>query len=224
MWATRTISWKESSTIRPTPAVMARSISSTVLLLPWNAMRAAGIPASSAVVSSPPEQTSRLSPSSWSQRTTARERKALPKVEDVGAGPERVGPGTAAGPEVGFVEEVGRGAELLGQPGDFDAADGQGAVLVPGDRAGPDLLVQDVEVLGGGAVVALRHDVGVTGPGGVCGSAHRVALLSRVSQRYWGALIPSRDRPCGQHRPGGLGEGEPGAVGGRGFLVPDGKG
>ncbi len=78
MWATRTISWKESSTIRPTPARTARSISSGDLLLPWKAMRSAGIPAESAVASSPPEHTSRFSPSSSSHRTTARDRKALP--------------------------------------------------------------------------------------------------------------------------------------------------
>lgn len=78
MCATRAISWKESSTIRPTPTVTALSISATVLLLPWKAMRSAGIPASSAQVSSPPEQTSRLSPSSLSQRTIARERNAFP--------------------------------------------------------------------------------------------------------------------------------------------------
>lgn len=147
--------------------------------------------------------------------------EGLACVEDVGAGSERVGPGAAAGPEVGLVEEVGRGAELLGQPGDSDPADGQSTVLVPGDRAGPDLLVQGVEVLGGGGVVALRHDVGVTGPGGVCGSAHRDALsgLSEVS----GCADTEQGQATGQHRPGGLGEGEPGTVGGRGFLVPDGK-
>lgn len=78
MCDTRTISWNESSTIRPTPTSTARSISSSDLLLPWKAMRSAGIPADSAVASSPPEQTSRLSPSSFSQRTTARERNALP--------------------------------------------------------------------------------------------------------------------------------------------------
>ncbi len=64
--------------MRPTPASMARVISSTDLLLPWKAMRSAGMPAERAVASSPPEQTSRLSPSSSSQRTTARERNALP--------------------------------------------------------------------------------------------------------------------------------------------------
>ncbi|CAM5641635.1 hypothetical protein SVIOM342S_01680 [Streptomyces violaceorubidus] len=78
MWATRTISWKESSTIRPTPARTARSISCVDLLLPWKAIRSAGIPAERAVASSPPEQTSRLSPSSCSHRTTARDRNALP--------------------------------------------------------------------------------------------------------------------------------------------------
>ncbi len=35
--------------------------------------------------------------------------------------------------------------------------------------------------------------------------------------------MPSRVRPPGQHRPGGFGEGEPGTVGGRGFLVAEGQ-
>lgn len=64
--------------MRPTPASMARVISATDLLLPWKAMRSAGISAASAVASSPPEQTSRLSPSSLSHFTTALERNALP--------------------------------------------------------------------------------------------------------------------------------------------------
>ncbi len=62
----------------PTPASTARLISSTDLLLPWKAMRSAGMPADRAVASSPPEQTSTFSPSSFSQRTTARDRNALP--------------------------------------------------------------------------------------------------------------------------------------------------
>ncbi len=76
--ATRSISWNESSTIRPTPAATARRISATDLLLPCSAMRSAGIPPASAVASSPPEQTSTFRPSSHNQRTTARDRKALP--------------------------------------------------------------------------------------------------------------------------------------------------
>ncbi len=76
--ATRTISWNESSTIRPTPASTARVISSVLLLLPCRAIRSAGIPAASAVASSPPEQTSRFSPSSFSHRTMARDKNAFP--------------------------------------------------------------------------------------------------------------------------------------------------
>src|SRR5690606_29035733 len=71
--------------------------------------------------------------------------KCLPCVEDVGVRPEGVGPGAAAGPEVALVEEVGGGAELLGEPGDGDPADGEGAVRVAGDGARPDLLVEGVE-------------------------------------------------------------------------------
>ncbi len=76
--ATRAISWKESRTIRPTPASTARLISLSDLLLPWKAIRSAGMPAASAVDSSPPEHTSTLSPSSLSHFTTALERNALP--------------------------------------------------------------------------------------------------------------------------------------------------
>lgn len=113
--------------------------------------------------------------------------EGLVGVEDVGVRSEGVRPGAAAGPEVGLVQEVRRGAELLGQAGDFDPADGERAVRVTGDGAGPDLRVQLVEVGGRGGVVTLGVDVGVTGPGGVCGSAHRSALLSQVSRQRWGA-------------------------------------
>ncbi|CAM5231581.1 hypothetical protein SBADM41S_00062 [Streptomyces badius] len=113
MCATRTISWKESRTIRPTPARMALSISSFELLLPWKAMRSAGMPAERAVASSPPEQTSRLSPSSCSQRTTARERKALPASRASASAPKALRK-AAPRPEVGLVEDVGGGAVLFG--------------------------------------------------------------------------------------------------------------
>ena len=76
--ATRSISWKESRMIRPTPSVTARSISSTLLLLPWKPTRAMSKPARSATLSSPPEQTSRLSPSSATHRATVVQRNALP--------------------------------------------------------------------------------------------------------------------------------------------------
>lgn len=62
----------------PTPVFTACSSSSTDLLLPCSAIRSGGIPAASATASSPTLHTSRLRPSSWSQRTTALERKALP--------------------------------------------------------------------------------------------------------------------------------------------------
>ena len=64
--------------IRPTPASTARRSSATVLLLPWKPIRAGSKPARSATVSSPPEQTSRLSPSSATQRATVVHRNALP--------------------------------------------------------------------------------------------------------------------------------------------------
>lgn len=64
--------------MRPTPASTARRISPSDLLLPWKAIRAAGIPAARAVLSSPPEHTSTFSPSSFSHFTTALERNALP--------------------------------------------------------------------------------------------------------------------------------------------------
>ncbi len=62
----------------PTPVFTAFSSSSTDLLLPCSAIRSGGIPAASATASSPELHTSRLRPSSCSQRTTALERNALP--------------------------------------------------------------------------------------------------------------------------------------------------
>ena len=74
----RSISSNESTMIRPTPTSSARLSSSSDLLLPWNPIRAGSIPAASATANSPPEQTSRFSPSSAMTRTTALHRKALP--------------------------------------------------------------------------------------------------------------------------------------------------
>jgi hypothetical protein len=76
--ATRSISWKESRTIRPTPYSRAARISSTDLLLPWKPIRSPGKPARRATASSPPVQTSRWSPSSATQRATAVQRNAFP--------------------------------------------------------------------------------------------------------------------------------------------------
>lgn len=64
--------------IRPTSASSARDSSLTDLLLPWKPIRSAGMSAASATASSPPEQTSRNSPSSAMIRTTALQRNALP--------------------------------------------------------------------------------------------------------------------------------------------------
>ncbi len=105
--------------------------------------------------------------------------EGLAGVEDVGVGPEGVGPGAAAGPEVALVEEVGGGAELLGEPGDGDPADGEGAVRVTGDGARPDLLVQDVEVGGGRGVVPLGRTSAWRGPAGC--AERLIVMLSRVS-------------------------------------------
>src|SRR5690606_37838480 len=77
-WLSRSISWKESSTIRPTPASRAAASSAVDLLLPWKPIRSGGNPAASATASSPPVQTSRFSPSSAMIRATARHRNALP--------------------------------------------------------------------------------------------------------------------------------------------------
>ncbi|GAB3944778.1 hypothetical protein GCM10027614_35470 [Micromonospora vulcania] len=74
----RSISVNESTMIRPTPASSARVSSAIDLLLPWKPIRSGGIPAASAVASSPPLHTSRCRPSSAIIRTTARQRKALP--------------------------------------------------------------------------------------------------------------------------------------------------
>ncbi len=84
-------------------------------------------------------------------------------VEDVGAG-EGPGPGAAAGPEVVLVEDVGGGAEPLGELADGDAADVQGALAGAFDVRGPQLREQRVHVVGdaqpGGAEggeVAVQH-------------------------------------------------------------------
>ena len=53
------------------------------LLLPWKPIRSGGKPARSATASSPPVQTSRLRPSSATQRATARAQERLAGVEDV---------------------------------------------------------------------------------------------------------------------------------------------
>jgi hypothetical protein len=74
----RSISSCESTMIRPSPACSARVSSDTDLLLPCSPIRAGSTPADSAVASSPPVQTSRLSPSSAMIRQIARDRNALP--------------------------------------------------------------------------------------------------------------------------------------------------
>ncbi len=76
--ATRSISSKESMTIRLTPCCSAALISAALLLLPCMPIRSPGTPARMATASSPPEQTSRCSPSSWTHRATSVQRKALP--------------------------------------------------------------------------------------------------------------------------------------------------
>ena len=77
MRASRSISSRQSTTTMPTPAATAARSSSEDLLLPWNTIRPAGIPAASATASSPPLQMSRCSPSSWIQRTSSTQQKAL---------------------------------------------------------------------------------------------------------------------------------------------------
>ena len=77
-WATRSISAKESTTIRPTPYSSAWRSSGTDLLLPCNAIRSPGNPTRCATASSPPLHVSRPSPSYMIQRATAEHRKALP--------------------------------------------------------------------------------------------------------------------------------------------------
>ena len=76
--ATRSISAKESTTIRPIPHSRAWRSSATDLLLPWSATRSGGKPTRRATAISPAEQVSRQRPSSMTQRATAEQRKALP--------------------------------------------------------------------------------------------------------------------------------------------------
>ena len=177
MCATRTISWKESSTIRPTPGLdgpldLVRGL---VVAVEGDALgghagrERGGQLAAGADVEVEPFL---VQPA----HDGAREER-LAGVEDVGVGAEGAAPGPAARPEVGLVEDVGGRAELLGEPLDVDAADGDDAVRVAADGLGPDLGVEGVEVGGRGGVVALGQHVGVTGPGGVCGTAHGLQSL-----------------------------------------------
>jgi len=76
--ATRSISAKESTTTRPTPASIAREISASDLLLPCRPISAPGTPARRATASSPPVQVSTRRPSSRAQRATATDKKDLP--------------------------------------------------------------------------------------------------------------------------------------------------
>ncbi|KND35414.1 hypothetical protein IQ63_14840 [Streptomyces acidiscabies] len=64
----------------------------------------------------------------------------------------------------------------------------------------------------------------MAGAGGVCGTAHLRSGLSYrgVLQMLW-SFDAEQGQATGQHRPGGFGECEPGAVGGLGFLVPSGE-
>ncbi len=73
----RSISSKESTTMRPTPTARAAASSSSDLLLPWSTSRSAGTPAVRATWSSPPVDTSRHMPSSWASRAMDTHRKAL---------------------------------------------------------------------------------------------------------------------------------------------------
>ena len=119
---------------RRRPRRRARS-SAVDLLLPWKPIRAGAKPARRATASSPPEQTSRRSPSSATQRATVGAQERLAGVVDV-VGRERLAEGAGAGPEVGLVEDVRRRAVLGGQVAHVDAADVEGAVVVlAGGRA-----------------------------------------------------------------------------------------
>ena len=73
----RSISSKESTTMRPMPSAMASRSSSSDLLLPCSTRRSAGTPAERATWYSPPVDTSRFIPSSTANRAIARQRNAL---------------------------------------------------------------------------------------------------------------------------------------------------
>ncbi len=75
--ATRAISSKESTTMRPTPYSMAAVISAIDLLLPCISRASPGTPARTATASSPPLATSMPRPSSNTHRATATDKKAL---------------------------------------------------------------------------------------------------------------------------------------------------
>ena len=130
MWATRTISWKESRTIRPTPASMARLISSVGLVVAVEGDAVGGHPGGEGGGELAAGADVEVEPFLVQPAHDGAGQERLAGVEDVGVGPEGVAPGTRPGPEVGLVEEVGGGAELLGERVDVDAADGDHAVVV----------------------------------------------------------------------------------------------
>lgn len=64
--------------------------------------------------------------------------------------------------------------------------------------------------------MTLGEDVGVTGPGGVCGTAHRLVLSALTGV---GGADAEQGQAVGKHGPGGVGERQAGPVNGRGFLL-----
>ena len=179
-----------------------RPISASLLLLPCKPIRSAGNPARSATASSPPVQMSRLSPSSATQRATARAQERLARVVDVAAAAavERRGERVAERPgpraEVVLVQHVRRGAVLARRAHHVDAADRAGGPsasrpTVCGQSCGTSSMTSAGRAARRWAAVAL----GVERAGLV--SAHRFYIRS-------GAETPSRSRPlastCGWRR------------------------
>ena len=117
---------------RRRPRARARS-SSSDLLLPWNTMRSVGNRRAARRCSSPPVATSRSRPSSATSRAIAVHRNALLAYAAPAPKPARYSRHRA--PELVLVVDVQRRAELVGELGEVDAADGDAPVGV--DRRGP---------------------------------------------------------------------------------------
>ena len=112
MCATRTISWKESSTIRPTPASTARLDLLDRLVVAVQRDPLGGHPGGEGGGQLPAGADVEVEPLLVQPAHDGPGQERLAGVEDVGVRPEGVPPGPAAGAEVVLVEEVGGRPEL----------------------------------------------------------------------------------------------------------------
>ena len=110
----RSISAKESTMKRPTPASSAWASSSGLLLLPCSPTRSMSMPARCSTASSPPVQTSMTQPLLAHPPRDRGAEERLARVVDVPSG-ERLREGPGTGPQVGLVQHVRRGTDASRQ-------------------------------------------------------------------------------------------------------------